>query len=86
MAVRYTAGEVAALIFSENEYLDSDEEVSVIEEDLVFPLPVDIGETEDGGGTTASASNILLSVASRSPLPSDNSSPLKCFAPTTSGN
>ena len=52
----------------------------------MFPLPVDIGETEDGGGTTASASNILLSVASRSPLPSDNSSPLKCFAPTTSGN
>ena len=85
MAVRYTAGEAAALIFSEK-LLDSDEEVSDIEEDLAFPLPVDIGETEDGDGTTASASNILLSVASRSPLPSDNSSPLKCFAPTTSGN
>ena len=82
MAVRYTAGEVAALIFSEK-LLDSDEAVSDIEEDLAFPLPVDIGETEDRDGTTASASNILLSVASRSPLPSDNSSPLKCFAPTT---
>ena len=44
MAVRYTAGEAAALIFSEN-LLDSDEEVSDIEEDLAFPLPVDIGET-----------------------------------------
>ena len=85
MAVRYTAGEAAALIFSEK-LLDSDEEVSDIEEDLAFSLPVDIGETEDKDGTTASASNILLSVASRSPLPSDNSSPLKCFAPTTSGN
>ena len=73
------------LIFSEK-LLDSDEEVLDIEEDLAFPLPVDIEETEDRDGTTASASNILLSVASRSPLPSDNSSPLKCFAPTTSGN
>ena len=85
MAVRYTAGEAAALIFSEK-LLDSDEEVSDIEENIAFPLPVDIGETDDKDGTTASVSNILLSVASRSPLPSDNSSPLKCFAPTTSGN
>ena len=45
-------GEAEALIFNENELLDSDEEVSDIEEDLVFSLPVDIGETEDGDGTT----------------------------------
>ena len=52
MAVGYNAGGAAVLIFSEYEFLDSDDERSDIEEDFTRLLPVDIGDGKDEDGTT----------------------------------